>query len=128
MRHSSKLTRQIQLHAIGGPSRYSGAKEVGIFCPYGASSRHGAGEHRPVIGIAHGNSLQRRFAVYASFFKQRGEVLSRVRIGDIGREELHRTCIGSYELSHPLAQHRSNQDVGIQNDGFVAHATKDTGF
>ena len=51
--HSSKSTCQIQFHAIGGPGRYSGAKEVGIFCPYRTGYRHGTGEHRPVISIAH---------------------------------------------------------------------------
>ena len=58
----------------------------------------------------------------------RGEVLSSVGVWDLGCEELPRARIGTYELSYPPAQNRSNQDVGIQNDGFAAHATTDTGF
>ena len=41
---------QIQFRAIGVQSRYSVAKEVGIFCPYGAGNRDGVGENVPVIG------------------------------------------------------------------------------
>ena len=71
----------------------------------------------------HGNR-----AFDATLFQQRRQVLAGIGIRHVRREEIDGCRIFKNEFPRPLAQHRPNQDIGIQNDSLVAHATVALGF
>ena len=61
--------------------------------------------------------------INASFCQQRGQVFPCVCIRHIGGKKLDGGSVRLNQFSDSFAQHRTDQDVGIQNDGRAAHLT-----
>lgn len=120
--------RQVQLDTVGRPDSYAGAEEISVFHPNRTAYRHGAGQHRPIVGITNGDSLEGLLllpcvrlkidglnhrlqtienldcgrAADAALCQQRRQVFSGIGISCIRRKEFDRGRVLNKNFPHSL--------------------------
>ena len=98
-------------------------------CRSTASGATRAGRAVRSVPICWSARWRRPCAIAATFLQQRRKILPRVGVRHVRRKEFDSCRILKKQFPHPLAQHRPNQDIGIQDDGLgSAHATAGFGF